>query len=185
MFLNYIHRFRGVAITFIVICHGIRLLNWENSPLTKKICASITFNGAVLFVFIAGFLFQHLYSKYNYRKYLVNKFKNIIVPYLITSIPIILFYVLKNKGHWAYPDLNKETFWYQIIWYYTTGQHFVQFWFIPVITVFYFLFPIFRLIDENPKVYFFLLPISIIITAFIHRPPAESNILQMVIHLFS
>ena len=65
MFLGYIHSFRALAILFIVGGHCIDFFNWsEGSAAIERMLRILISNGSVLFVFIAGYLFQHLAIKY-------------------------------------------------------------------------------------------------------------------------
>ena len=70
MFLSYIHSFRAVAILFIVAGHCVYLFEWEAIRWQERLMKSLMQNGTVLFVFVAGFLFQHLSHKFEYRRYL-------------------------------------------------------------------------------------------------------------------
>jgi surface polysaccharide O-acyltransferase-like enzyme len=59
-----------------------------------------------------------------------------------------------------------------------TGSHIlVPFWFIPMITIFYLLAPALLWIDRDGRLYF-LLPLLLGVTVFIHRPSNLDNILQ-------
>ena len=183
MYLNYIHRVRAIAIICIVSGHCMRFFDWSHNPQTERICKSTVEDGVVLFVLISGFLFQHLLHKYKYKKYIVNKIKNIILPYFFISIPMIIYLVfVERQGHWAFPELNVKPYYYQILWFYIKGKQLAPFWFIPMISIFYLLFPVLELIDRNSKCYFFIVPVGIIIAALIHRPPAEINLTQMSFH---
>ncbi len=94
-FINYIHNFRGIAIIFVVACH--LLLNWDKNSKVEEFLFVFWGNGTVLFVFIAGYLFQHLSKKFEYRNYLVKKFQNIILPYFIISVPIIVYRIMNHN----------------------------------------------------------------------------------------
>jgi peptidoglycan/LPS O-acetylase OafA/YrhL len=76
-FLPYIHNFRGIAILYIVAFHCWSSLGWGNHTLEKAVWNSLVVYGTVLFVFIAGFLFQHLNGRANrsfsYKTYLKKK----------------------------------------------------------------------------------------------------------------
>ena len=186
MFLRYIHNFRGIAILFVVSGHCIRFFSWDQNPNTERLLNAILLNGATMFVFIAGFLFQHLRYKYSYSQYLKNKAKNIIFPYLIISIPAIIYLVFIEKmGHWTNPSITEQPVYYQILWFYLTGKHLVPLWFIPMISIFYLLFPVFVFIDQHPNTYRSFLPFFLCITLLIHRPLAESNIIHVSILFFS
>ena len=42
--------------------------------------------GTALFIFISGFLFQHLSKKFEYKNYLSKKWTNVILPYLFITV---------------------------------------------------------------------------------------------------
>ena len=56
-----------------------------------KISVEVFSGGTALFIFISGFLFQHLSGKYEFKNYMSKKWTNVILPYLWTAIPGILF----------------------------------------------------------------------------------------------
>ncbi len=76
-FLPYLHNFRGIAILYIVAFHCWSSFGWGDHDLEKKVWNSLIVYGTVLFVFIAGFLFQHLNgqanSRFNFGTYLKKK----------------------------------------------------------------------------------------------------------------
>src|SRR5688500_18071214 len=94
-FLPYVHFLRGVAILYVISVHARGFASyWESSPDVYYFLDSFSDpsegNGTALFLFIGGFLFQHLTHRYfDFKKYLSSKFKNLILPYLIISIPLI------------------------------------------------------------------------------------------------
>jgi len=158
MFLSYINLFRAIATIFVVVNHSIHGLQWgieygnyDMSRLLKIIFS----NGALLFTFISGFLFQHVLQKYDYRSFLVSRFKLVILPYLIISIPAVFAWVfLYQKVGWAIPSgFYDEPWWYRAGFFFLTGQHMAPLWFIPMIAMYYLLSPFFQLVDRYPAVY--------------------------------
>ena len=87
-FLHFIHSFRGVAILFVV--GGHILLDWKPGTVSEKILDAIFQNGTVLFVFIAGYLFQHLSGKYDTLDYWKKKVQYVLLPYILISTPAII-----------------------------------------------------------------------------------------------
>src|ERR1035438_1198168 len=88
MFLRYIHSFRALAIIFIVAAHCIALFDWASIPWQRHLVLSLIPNGTVFFVFIAGFLFQHLSYKFEYRRYLKSKLQNVGVLRFHRRLPL-------------------------------------------------------------------------------------------------
>lgn len=161
-FLNYINVFRGLAILLIVYSHatGFDVLSRN---LACIIWNEIVRDGTVLFVFISGFLFQHLSYKFEYKNYLTKKVKNVIMPYLWTSIPGIAFCLILHKG--TYSDLNPFV---QIFIYVTTGMCNEPTWFIPMIVLFFISSPVLLSLEKKNLLYKFL-PVFFIITILVTR----------------
>jgi surface polysaccharide O-acyltransferase-like enzyme len=158
IFLPYINVFRAIASLFVVSYHGIHGLQWgaEYGNLEMSRALKILFsNGTLMFVFISGFLFQHLLYKYNYRNYVVTRFKLVILPYLVVSIPAVIAWTfLFQKSSWGIPhNFYSEPWWYRAGFFYISGKHMAPLWFIPMIAIFYLLSPLFKLIDRFPIIY--------------------------------
>lgn len=176
MFLSYIHSFRAVAILFIVAGHCVYLFEWERVRWQELLMKSLMQNGTVLFVFVAGFLFQHLSHKFEYRRYLKSKLRNVISPYVIISLPMIVVQALSQRGafdpayehHWPTVAQN-------VAWSLLTGYHILPFWFIPMIAVFYLMAPVLLWIDRDGRGYYFL-PLLLVVTVFVHRPSDFTHI---------
>ena len=101
--LNYINVFRGFAILAIVAIHT--LLFSHNTSFQSAISAELLGSGSVFFVFISGFLFQHLAYKFEYQTYLSKKWNNVICPYLITSIlSVLLHRILSQSADMVHTD---------------------------------------------------------------------------------
>ena len=88
-FLNYINIFRGLAILLIIMGHTMQF--GEADSLAHIINCEIVCGGTALFIFISGFLFQHLSAKFEYKNYLSKKWTNVILPYLFCAIPGLIF----------------------------------------------------------------------------------------------
>jgi hypothetical protein len=146
---QHIHVFRGIAIILIVCAHTIPSLDWTNNKTLKAIFDTIANQSSIYFFFIAGYLFQHLSTRFSYQGYLLQKLKTVILPYLILSIPaLIIFTVLTERigvWHWFY-DLPV---WGQISLFLLTGKHLAPLWFVPTIALFYLAAPLFIFIDQR------------------------------------
>lgn len=168
-FLNYINVFRGLAILLIIMGHSMQI--GEPNSLIHKINCEIVCGGTALFIFISGFLFQHLSKKFEYKNYLSKKWTNVILPYIITAIPGLYFC-------FAYPVLYKNSFYglnafIQIPMLLSIGRvHNVPTWFIPMIVLF-FLCSAALLKSEEKGFLYKLLPVMFVITIFLQRGDIE------------
>lgn len=184
-FIAYIHHFRGIAILFVVACH--LLLDWAPDSNTYKLLELLFGNGTVLFVFIAGYLFQHLTKKLNYADYLKKKLFNVLLPYLIVSAPIILFRIITADvpGYITspHPDFLTWPALKQVGYFLIRGAHMQPLWFVPMITLFYLAAPVFYYIDQRPRLYYLLI-LFVVLSLIVEREPF-SDILKMFIHFIS
>jgi len=181
MFLNYIHNFRAAAILFIVAGHCIDAFNWENNKLAYNILCFSLKNGTVLFVFISGFLFQHLSYKYDAKKYFKNKIRYVLLPYVIVSIPAVIMLTFFYQRPDMSPGFYENPIPVQIIMFYLTGDHITPFWFIPMITLFYIISPLLIWLDNEKHIYY-LIPFFILVSIIV---PRGGGILKNFVHFFS
>lgn len=166
-FLNYINVFRGLAILLIIIGHTMQF----GEGLIHNINCEIVCGGTALFIFISGFLFQHLSGKFEYKNYLSKKWTNVILPYFITAIPGLLFCFIC-------PTLYKNSFdglniFAQIPILLSVGRvHNTPTWFIPMIILFFICsWALLKL--EQKGILYKLLPVLFLITIFCPRGGVE------------
>ena len=167
--LNYINVFRGLAILLIIMGHTMQF--GDSKSFASIINCEMICGGTALFIFISGFLFQHLSNKYEFKNYMSKKWTNVILPYLIISIPGIILCLLcpvSYKNSFAGLD-----FWIQIPLHLTIGRvHNVPTWFIPMIVIFFLSSMLFLKLEKKGILYK-LLPILFLITIFLPRGVAE------------
>jgi len=184
-FLRYIHYFRGLAILFVIAGH--LLMTWPEGSYTHTFMRVLWENGTVLFVFIAGYLFQHLSRKFEYKSYLVKKVQNVIVPYLIVSLPIIVYRLMTNDVPpvvlEAHPDFLSWKAWEKIGWFLLHGGHLQPLWFVPMISLFYLSAPLWIYIDRHPKFYYLLIVFCAVSFLVVREPFID--IPRMFVHFIS
>lgn len=169
--LNYINVFRGLAILLIVAGHSMQF--GEVGSLVQKISVEVFAGGTALFIFISGFLFQHLSAKYEFKSYLSKKWTNVILPYLWTAIPGILFcFLYPMKYGNALDGLNPIL---QIPMMLSVGRiHNTPAWFIPMIVLFF--LSSWALLKMEKKGWLYkLMPIMFLITISFPRSDVDYN----------
>lgn len=183
-FLNYINWFRGIAIISVVFGHTIPLIDWQSEEVKRSIDAFFS-GGTVLFVFIAGYLFEHLKERFRIRNYFRSKLKNVLAPYTLISIPAIAIYILgyKTDHRWIlthnFLDLPPYI---QALKFYISGAHLGPLWFIPMIMLMFLISPL-LLKTMNNKWFKITLVITTAILFYIFpRPLLNENILQSFLH---
>lgn len=187
-FLPYIHLLRGVAILYVVAVHARGFASyWQSLPDVYNFLDTFgdpsEGNGTTLFLFIGGFLFQHLNRQhFNFRKYLTQKFKNLILPYLIISLPLIWLRLQTSFETPALPDdFSERSTLHKVGHFLLTGSHLPPFWFISTIILFYFTAPILHAID-NRKFYLYVFPVIMILCLFTFRPEHNANPFLSYLH---
>lgn len=166
-FLSNIHNFRTVAIIGIVGAHSLHNFDFDKSSLLFRIVDTICNQSSVWFFFIAGLLFQHLSVKFNYLKYLKSKFKNVILPYMVLSIPALI-------ASFTIVDQNMPPSFYgfdlpvQVLLLLVTGKHLAPFWFVPTITLIYLIGGVLLWADRKTWPYL-LLPLVVTYSMFAGR----------------
>lgn len=167
--LNYINVFRGLAILLIIMGHVMQF--GESSSFAHIINCEIICGGTTLFIFISGFLFQHLSYKFEYKNYLLKKWNNVMIPYLFTAIPGLIFcFVCPTLYGNAFNGLNKLI---QVPILLSIGRvHNTPTWFIPMITIFFLCSWIFLKLEKKGILYK-LLPLLLLITIILPRGSAE------------
>ncbi len=183
LFLGYIHSFRALAIFFIVAGHCIDAFVWDGAEDVEKLLRIVISNGSVLFVFIAGYLFQHLSHKFETKKYYKSKLKNVITPYILISIPAIAIFVTIMQRDTVWAGFYDNSVVEQVFWFYITGKHLAPLWFVPMITIFYLIGPLLVHADSK-KVFYYSLPLFIGLSCLVSRGyPHQSFIHFLSVYL--
>lgn len=191
MYLNSLNHFRAISIVIIVAGHCYGISSLEFNSLFEQIINNLITGGTSLFVFISGFLFHHIfYKKYQYRKFIYAKFKNIIIPYTLLSIvPIFLCVFFKKEifGDYFLPGGNGAIHEYLIpaLKYYWTGRFLTPYWYIPFIFITFLLSPLhIYFIRAKVPTQLFLIVLFSIISILMHRPNDNLSIFQSVVYFF-
>lgn len=173
MKLEYIHSFRGIAIAFIVFGHALYFqFDWSNNQSLFYLLQDILSNGTVLFVFISGYLFQHLYGRQSHSQYYTSKLKNLLVPYIVLSAPAIAFTVLIAPTYSELEVFQSGNIMEQVLTHYALGGAHVNYalWFMPMILVIVAVAPLLAWLLQKPSYYLVLLPLFAL-AWLIHRSP--------------
>jgi peptidoglycan/LPS O-acetylase OafA/YrhL len=183
-YLSYIHNLRGLAILIIVSIHArLALFPNDNIDVINRVLVVLLENGTVVYVFISGFLFHHVFaSRLDYRKYLIRKTHVVVLPYLIASVlPILDKLLLDGEIPWMTPEIASSGNFGMIGYMLVTGKQFGPYWFIPMIVIFYIIAPI--LVVVNRKwFYLYLFPIIFVGGLFTYQFGYYSTILNSFIY---
>lgn len=163
-FLRSIHVFRAVAIVLIVGAHVLPVVEWPDT-LTRRLVAGFTNESSTYFMFISGFLFHHLSGRFAYRAYFGTKFRNVVLPYILLSLPAIVMFVFVSQRPGLWPGFYDMPKWEQVLAFIVTGKHLAPMWFIPMMVLFYLSAPLFVWIDRRqPVLYLAIIPLLVYAT---------------------
>lgn len=122
------------------------------------------------FTFAAGFLFQALSINKPFLAFYKGRIKNVVVPYLIVSLPAVAMYVIGHKNH-PHIDLSQMSGWQLAPFLYATGLHLGPLWFIPMIMLVYAATPLWKLVDRH-NAYWYVVPLGLLASVFVFLRPA-------------
>lgn len=170
-YLNYINWLRGVSILFVVLTHINKVA--LDDAVGRDFLLNIFGNGTFMFVFISGFLFWHLIGRYEYKKYLIAKLKNVLVPYLFyISVAVLIFFFISSKT-FTFETIVRE--------YLVGGGMIEPLWFIPMIILIFLISPLLiKIIKSNWFYPVLALFMFFSLTSF--RPDIHTYPLYMVFH---
>ena len=181
--ITYIHYLRGVAAFFIVAIH-FNLFSTDNE-LIGSVFKYFLLEWTAIFIMISGFLFQHLIYKYDFKRFMFSKVKNVIIPYIIISIPAIMIYTLGLKKDHAWIDVNEllsNSISYVVLFFYATGSHLGPLWFIPVLILIFLTSKPLSVIGNNQFLLNLLAILSLFVVISTSRPANDANVFLAYLH---
>ena len=177
--------------------HSYGIARWnvsQNASLLERLFYSFNLNGSVFFVFISGYLYNHIfYPKFQYKKFLSKKIKFVLVPYLICSTLPILYTVFDLNNEWTFhiifdsggrdflPDSIKDQPLMSVLWFLVTGRATYAYWFIPMIIMIFIISPLINNLIRSK----YLLPVILMLTPvsmIVHRPLQNTNPLHSLVY---
>ncbi|WP_374434134.1 acyltransferase family protein [Inhella sp.] len=167
--LDDLHQFRGLAILLILATHCVSFFDWDQHPLQAELARRTTANTTLLFVFIGGYLFDHLSrDRFDARDYWLKKLRFVAFPYLVISTPA-LGMALSGRLRPDFPQgFSDWPLWRQLVEMLGTGVHLVPFWFIPGILLLYLVAPLIRWAFQDRRA-FVVMPLLLVLSLVIDR----------------
>lgn len=158
--LNYMTQYRGFAILMIVMVHCITRFLDRSNTMYNYIYAFWS-NSTDLFLFISGFLFEHLlYKKYPYKVFIKKKVSRLIVPYIFWALPVSLLLFCYKGFDFKYLGY---TMWSGL-------EHFNDaHWYIPFIFGLFVISPLFVFLQKKKLLYSVFLPLFLFIALTTER----------------
>jgi len=185
--LPFMHRARAIAIVWIVSMHCVGALDWSSNPHLYRFLVELFQGSTVLFFMISGYLFQHLSDQFDYVGYLGNKFRHVILPYLVVSTPGIVLLLTKPEFAIDNPELAQASWWVKALFLYFYGgaqlNHVL--WFVAVVAIYYLFAPVFVHVLRHPR-WFALLLVLLPISLLAHRTTTQKyHHLQLALYFLS
>jgi hypothetical protein len=105
---------------------------------------------------------------------------------VVISLPAVLIYILKVKTNHQWVDMDTfygQNIFFQYLYLMLTGAHLGPLWFIPMIIVFYLLFPLFKWINKQSFLPLIFI-IALLLGMYIGRPMSNSNTMVSFLYFF-
>jgi peptidoglycan/LPS O-acetylase OafA/YrhL len=166
--LDYVQNFRGAAIICIIVTHCLSAFDWSEHAQLESLLKIALANGTIFFIFISGFLFEHLSKQLHLAKYWGNKLRHVVLPYIVVSVPALLLFTTALHREGVREGFYEQAIWRQWIEFLATGAHLAPLWFVPTILVFYLAAPVLRLAFRDARS-FAMLPLLFLIPVFVSR----------------
>ena len=176
--IDHVHYFRGFAILLIVFAHAISVFDWHESRELERILRYAVSNGTLFFLFISGYLFDHLSKDFKSLAFWGKKLRFVALPYLITSLPALVIFTMVIRREEVRTGFYTQPVWSQCLEFLATGKHLSPFWFIPTILMFYLVGPLLRA-TFRPDRTFIVLPLLFVLPVWF---PRDDNPLLNVLH---
>lgn len=185
-FLYNINYFRGIAIIFIVFGHsmylGVTILN-EYPTISYKFIEYFTTGGTTFFVFISGFLLNHLHTKnLNFRTFFFKKIKFVLIPYLLFSSIDVLYLIVSSIISLMSGSIKTEIYLNKIKSISFINQYFIGYskipiglWYVPFIMIIFSLTKVYmKFTFLKNKIQILIIGLLIVLSSIIHRAPNNS-----------
>ena len=127
---------RAVAISLIVGFH-LLFLGHGRMTVTRTVLGSLTDSGTLLFVLLAGFMFQWRSAGFVFHGFLRHKALKVFCPYAVATLVLIFLRGLREGEVQPWRLLLD---WLRALPIGGAGEHL---WLIPMLAIFYFLAPVF------------------------------------------
>jgi fucose 4-O-acetylase-like acetyltransferase len=180
-FLSYVHSLRGLSIVAVVASHVAELIGWDRgpNPLERTLRALFS-NGTVPFVFVSGFLFQHLMRKFRYGSYLRRRLATVILPYLLVSVPTLVLQYVRGNGLYAGAG-HASAIGIALRAYLVGAQMPIPLWYVPMIALFFLAAPALRAVERHGWLVWTIFP-SLIVAMFLHRSREHRLVFQSALY---
>ncbi len=177
MYLQSITILRAIAIVLIVGSHCHSISNIVPNGFIQRLLMNLTAGGTVVFVFISGFLFHHVfYLKGKTNVFFKKRTVRLLVPYLILSIIPIAYRILFEPNFWSSFIPPGKTgalneYFYPIFLFLISGDHLVAYWYIPFAMLLFLCYPLHTIfIKINYKTQILIMVIAFIVSIIVQRP---------------
>ena len=182
--LDNVNWIRGIAATMIVFIHMADGLEYSLNNSQHLLIGVLVKGSTYIFVVISGFFFQLNIGKYRYSSYLAKKINNVIIPYILISIPAIAIYLLKLKPEHIWMDMDVFYSWpivAQLLFLLATGAHLGPLWFIPVLALIYLCAPLLHWISTL-RWFPLITALGVYLFLATYRPDYNSSPIMAAIH---
>ncbi len=190
MYLQSISNLRAFAILLIVGSHCHSISNITPDAFVHRFLINITAGGTIVFVFLSGFLYHHVfYQKGKTAIFLKKRALRLLIPYLILSIIPIVYRIFFEPDFWSRFISPEKTgilneYIYPFFLFLISGDHLVAYWYIPFAMLLFLCYPLHTLfIETNHKRQILIILITLVVSLIVQRPlPLSLLVIQSFVY---
>lgn len=183
MGLQYLNNYRAIAILLVVLSHAASIFPDTESPFILAL-NPVFGTGTLLFVLVGGQFFGVMSSSFEYGNFIRGKFKFVLLPYVVVSLPAALIYVLGLKGGHQWVDMawfsSLDAF-EKYVYLLLTGAHLGPLWFVPMIFCYYLASPLWSWLIKVDGLIFPIV-LGVILATYLGRPSGNSDALRAFLY---
>tara|TARA_R110002033_G_scaffold140757_1_gene179451 strand:+ start:200 stop:1240 length:1041 start_codon:yes stop_codon:yes gene_type:complete len=187
--INSINNFRAISIVFVLASHSYGIAGIKFDDYFDIVLKNFFSGGTILFVFISGFLFHHVfYTNFYFKEFINKKIKNVLIPYFILGVLPIIFYMYKGNSDfngYFLPESDSffDEFVVPVVKYYVSGRFLTAYWYIPFIMVVFLTSPLhIKFIKLTFNIQILIVSMLYVVSVYIHRPISNISLLQSVVY---
>ncbi len=190
MYLQSITNIRAFAILLIVGSHCHNISNTTQNDFIHRLLINLTAGGTVVFVFLSGFLYHHVfYLKGRTDIFLKKRAVRLLIPYLILSVLPIVYSICFEPDYWSNFIPSGKTgilneYIYPFFLFLISGDHLVAYWYVPFAMVLFLCYPLHNIfIETNQRGQILLMAITFLVALLVQRPlPQSLLVIQSLVY---
>lgn len=179
--LYSLNLFRGLAIVLVVFSHADELGVLHVNTFPEIVIWNLLSGATTMFVFISGFLFDHVFlKKFDFASFMKKKFVNLFIPYLM------LTFVALGVGCALIPPDYFDGHMSEVVmgaYMLASGHATLAYWFIPFAITLFALAPLHaKFATLRLRTQLVIVGACLLVALLVHRPPLNLGPIQNLVY---